>query len=127
MRICLVVLLFTVTLGAITPALALNDDDLAAAMGMLWRLQSGTCPTMSFDPAKLAAKIGPHGMSIEEVRRKFRKAFDRGYALGGEEMDQGGAARYCDVVEGFFGGTRDFYGNRREVPEAPFPGVTIGR
>ena len=119
--------IFALTIGALasTPALALNNDDYAAIMGMLWRLRDPICPSMSFDPAIFVKAMKPPGGSPEAFRRRHRAAFDGGYAIGTDLIDQKTRADFCRFVEDFFDGKHDFYGNLKETPEAPVPGLTI--
>ena len=80
---------------------------------------------MSFDPAIFVKAMKPPGGSPEAFRRRHRAAFDGGYAIGTDEIDQKTRADFCRFVEDFFDGKHDFYGNLKETPEAPVPGLTI--
>jgi hypothetical protein len=60
-----------------SPACALNDDDLAAMMGMLWRLRQPICPRMAFDPNTFVKTLRLSGGNVEAARRSHRHAFDR--------------------------------------------------
>jgi hypothetical protein len=119
--------IFAFLIGALasTPARALNNDDYAAMMGMLWRLQDPICPSMSFDPAIFVKAMKLPGGSPAAVRRDYRAAFDRGYAVATDWMGQGTTAEFCKAIEIFFDGKHDFYGTLKETPEPPVPGLTI--
>ena len=110
---------------ASTPALALNTDDYAAMMGMLWRLREPVCPSMSFDPAIFVKAMKLPGGSPEAVRRSHRAAFDRGYAIGTEWIGQGSTSDFCKAVQTFFDGKHDLWGAVKETPDAPVPGLTV--
>jgi hypothetical protein len=110
---------------AAAPASALNNDDLAAMMGMLWRFQQPVCPSLSFDPEKFVAGVKLPGGSAAAVRRHYRTAFDRGYAVATDWQGQTTRQEFCKAIEQFFDGKHDFYGNLKEVPEPPPPGLTI--
>ena len=107
---------------ASSSALALNYDDYAAMMGVLWRLREPICPRLSFDPVVFVKALKLPGGSPEAVRRAHRHAFDRGYEMAGEWMDR---AQFCAEIEQFFDGKHDFFGNPKAVPEPPPPGLTI--
>ena len=81
--------LFAILAGALvsTPARALNDDDIAAMMGMLWRLQEPICPSMSFDPAAFVKAMKLTGAPAA-VRNRHRDAFARGYAVSTDNLSQ---------------------------------------
>jgi len=119
--------IFALMIGglAATPARALNNDDLASMMGMLWRLQGPICPSMSFDPAVFVRAAKLPGGSPAAVRRKYRAAFERGFALATDLLRQGTTAPFCKTIEIFFDGKHDFYGNLKETPQPPVPGLTI--
>ena len=110
---------------AATPAAALNNDDYAAVMGMLWRLRDPLFPAMSFDPEKFVKGMKLPGGSAAVFQRAHRKAFDQGYAIVTEWMSQGSNADSCQAMQKFFDGKHDFYGNVKEVPGPPVPGLTI--
>ena len=57
---------------ASTPARALNEDEYAAMMGMLWRLQEPTCPSISFDPATFVKAMKMPGGNPSTVRSRHR-------------------------------------------------------
>ena len=107
------------------PALALNNDDYVSMMGMLWRLREPVCVGLSFDPA-VFVKAMKLGVDPEAVRRRHSHAFGNGYESGTELLKDGGAAKFCKQVEDFFDGKHDFYGNVKEVPGPPVPGLTVG-
>ena len=114
-------------LGALTaaPALALNNDDLAAMMGMLWRFREPLCPSLSFDPEEFVQGMKLPGGSAAAVRRRHRDAFDRGYAVATDWQSQTGPAEFCKAMEQFFDGKHGFSGELKAVPDAPVPGLTI--
>ena len=115
--------LFSVILGA-SPVRSLNNDDFAAMMGMLWRLREPICPRMTFDPETFVKALRLPGGSAEAVRRRRPYAFKRGYALAGEWLANG-TPQFCAVVEQLFDGRHDIFGNVKDVPEPPPPGLTI--
>ncbi|SDR20646.1 hypothetical protein SAMN05519103_01204 [Rhizobiales bacterium GAS113] len=119
--------IFTLMISALasTPACALNNDDFAAMMGMLWRLRDPICPSMSFDPAVFVKAMKLPGGSPAAVRRDHRAAFERGYAVATDWMSQGTTAEFCKAMETFFDGKHDFFGGLKEVPEPPIPGLII--
>ena len=101
-----------------------GNPEIAFAMGMLWRVQDNVCPGMSFDPVALAATTKPRPMSPAALKAAFRKDFDKGFGLAAESITGGDARDYCQSwVLGFFGGTRDLFGNLKTVPENPVPGL----
>jgi len=110
---------------AATPASALNNDDYAAMMGMMWRFQRPECPRLSFDPEKFVIGMKLPGGSAAAFRDRHREAFDRGDAIisdlrNGKDLDA-----FCKAAEEFFDGKHDFYGNVKEVPDRAPPGLTI--
>ena len=110
---------------ASTPARALNDDDLAGMMGMLWRLQGPICPSMSFDPAAFVKAMKLPGGSPAAVRSSHRDAFARGYAVSTDLLSQGTTAEFCQVIGNWFDGKHDMSGNLKSTPEPPPPGLTF--
>jgi hypothetical protein len=120
-------MIFSLIFGALasTPALALNNDDYTAMMGMLWRLREPICPSMSFDPAIFVKAMKLPGSSPEAVRRGHRAAFDRGYAIATDWIGQGTTADFRKAIQTFFDGKHDFYGAVKATPEASVPGLTI--
>lgn len=54
-----------VWLAILAPAYAINNDDIAALIGLLWRLKTAVCPSMSFD----AEACEDHGAALGEPRR----------------------------------------------------------
>ena len=124
MRIPLTVLLVGAAASLPGPARALNQDDRIATMGMLWRLREPICPRLSFD-AKAFVKAMKLPSDPEALRVRRRAAFDGGYSVAGEWLDDGGTAKFCETIESYFDGKHDLYGNLKDVPEAPAPGLTI--
>ena len=110
---------------AASPAVALNDDDYAAMMGMMWRFQQPVCPRLSFDPDKFVAGMKLPGGSAAAFRDHHREAFARGDAVVSEWRSQTDEAAFCKAVEEFFDGKHDFSGGLKEVPERVPPGLTI--
>jgi hypothetical protein len=110
---------------AATPACALNNDDFAAMMGMLWRFQDPVCPSMSFDPAVFVKAMKLPGGTPAAMRRAHRDAFERGYAVATDWMKQGTTAEFCKAMQTFVDGKHDFFGGVKETPERPVPGLTI--
>jgi hypothetical protein len=119
----IVVAFAALVLGA-GPACALNGDDYAAMMGLLWRLRDPICPRLAFDPDAFAKTLKLPGGSAEAVRRRHREAFERGYAQGGDWLAEG-TPKFCVEVERMFDGKHDFFGNAKETSEPPVPGLTI--
>ena len=109
------------------PSLALNNDDLAATLGMLWRLREPLCPSMTFDPEAFVKATKLPGGTAAGVRLRYRAAFQRGYAVATEWQSQSSPAEFCNAMEQFFDGKHDVFGNVKSTPEAPFPGLTIRR
>jgi hypothetical protein len=119
-----VVAAFAALLLGAGPAYALNGEDYAAMMGLLWRLREPICPRLTFDPDAFAKALKPPAKSAEGVRRSHREAFDRGYAQGGDWLADG-MTKFCVEVERMFDGKHDLFGNVKEAPAAPVPGLTI--
>jgi len=105
------------------PACALNGDDYAAMMGLLWRLREPICPRLTFDPDTFAEALKLPG-GAKGIKRRHRGAFERGYAMGAEWLAEG-TPKFCTEVEQMFDGKHDFFGNVKETPEPPVPGLTI--
>src|SRR5271166_3457162 len=110
---------------ASTPARALNDDDYAAMMGMLWRLQEPICPSMSFDPAAFVKAMKLPGGSPAAVRSRHRDAFARGYAVSTDLLTQVTTADFCRLIGNWFDGKHDMSGEPKSTPEPPPPGLTF--
>ena len=110
---------------AATPAIALNADDYAAMMGMMWRFQQPVCPRLSFDPEKFVAGMKLPGGSAAAFRDHHREAFARGDAVVSDWRSQMDEAAFCTAVEEFFDGKHDFSGHLKDVPERVPPGLTI--
>jgi hypothetical protein len=117
--------LATALLLAANPAAAMNNGDVAGALGMLWRVREGVCPKISLDPDRFGALIQPGGMKAAEIRKRYAEAFDQGYAVAGEWLSEGGPEEYCKAVHELFDGKSDFFGNARTIPDAPTPGLTF--
>lgn len=107
------------------PGFAMNNEDVAGALGMLWRVKEGVCPTMRLDADKFGSLIKPSGMTAAQIRKTYAEAFDQGYANAGEWLAEGGPAEYCKSVRGLFDGKSDFFGNAKATPDAPAPGLTF--
>lgn len=107
------------------PAAAMNNEDVAGALGMLWRVREGVCPKISLDPDRFASLIQPGGMKAAELRKRYAEAFAQGYAVAGEWQAEGGPEEYCKAVRQMFDGKSDFFGNAKTNPEAPAPGLTF--
>jgi len=116
---------FLVAVLATAPASALNNDDYAGMMGMLWRFQQPVCPRLSFDPEKFVAGMKLPGGSAAAFRDRHREAFDRGDAVVSEWRSQTDQAAFCKAVEVFFDGKHDISGGLKDVPERVPPGLTI--
>ncbi len=118
---------FALLLGAFgsTPARALNDDDYAGMMGMLWRLQGPICPSMSFDPAAFVKAMKLPGGSPAAVMSRHRDAFARGYAVSTDLLSQGTTAEFCQMISTWFDGKHDMSGNLESAPAPPPPGLTF--
>jgi hypothetical protein len=108
-----------------SPALAVTNEDIAAAMGMLWRVRDGLCPGLAFDPKAFVTLIPPAGLTPEAVRKQYAEGFDQGYAVAGEWLAEGGREEYCQAVRQLFDGKTDFFGNPKTTPEGPIKGLTI--
>jgi hypothetical protein len=115
--------LATALLLAANPAAAMNNDDVAGALGMLWRVREGVCPKISLDPDRFGSLIRPGGMKAAEIRKRYAEAFDQGYAVAGEWLSEGGPEEYCKSVRQLFDGRSDFFGNAKTTPDAPAPGL----
>ena len=111
-------------LGA-QPAHALNNDDFAGMMGMLWRFQGPVCPSISFDPATFVKALKLPGGTPQAVRIRFKDAFDGGNAVVDEWMHDGATAKFCEAIETLFDGRHDFFGNVTETRQPSVPGLTI--
>jgi hypothetical protein len=107
-----------------TPARALNDDDYAGMMGMLWRPQGPICPSMSFDPAAFVKAMKLPG-SPAAVRSRHRDAFARGYAVSTDLLSQGTTAEFRQMISSWFDGKHDMSGNLESAPAPPPPGLTF--
>lgn len=107
------------------PAVAMDNDDVAGALGMLWRVHEGLCPKISLDADRFGSLITPHGMKAAEIRKHHAEAFDQGYAVAGDWLKDGGPEEYCKAVRQMFDGKSDFFGNAKTTPEAPAPGLTF--
>lgn len=105
-------------------AKAMNTDDVAGALGMLWRVREGACPTMSLDGDRFAAALAG-GLTAADLRKRHAEAFDQGYAVAGEWLSEGGSAGYCQAVRDLFDGKKDFFGNAKAIPEGVAPGLTV--
>jgi hypothetical protein len=119
----IVVVCAALVLGA-DPARALNRDDYAAVMGLLWHLREPVCAKLTFDPDAFAKALKLPGGSANAMRLRHRKAFDRGYVLADDWLAEG-IPKFCNEVEKMFDGKHDFFGNVRETPESPVPGLRI--
>lgn len=84
-----------------------KPEDVAGAIAFLLRVHDGVCPGMTFDPTAMSRMIDPRGMTLEAVRRQYRKDFDESYAEAGARIAAEGIPAYCDVVRAFFGGAPD--------------------
>ncbi|SEE20163.1 hypothetical protein SAMN05444161_5550 [Rhizobiales bacterium GAS191] len=103
-----------------------DPEDIAFAMGMLWRVQEGLCPGASFDPVELGKLVKPKPLRPAEIKRRYKEQYDKGFSLASDAIADDVAKAYCDSwVTGFFGGTKDFYGGVRSVPEEPVRGLVI--
>ena len=84
-----VVVAFTASVVGAGSASALNGDDYAAMMGLLWRFREPICPRLTFEPDAFAKALKLPGGSAEGVRRRHCEAFGRGYAQGGDWLAEG--------------------------------------
>ncbi|WP_342360308.1 hypothetical protein [Terrarubrum flagellatum] len=91
-----------------------HPSDVAAVIGFLLRVHEGACPGISFDPLVMSKMIDPKGISLDLVKRRFRKKFDVSYAEAGSRIAVEGVPAYCELVRSFFGKT-----------PGEFPGLTI--
>ena len=117
--------LAALTLLMAGPAMALNNDDIAGALGMLWRVRDGACPKISLDADRFGSLIQPGGMKAAEIRKRHAEAFDQGYAVASDWLKDGGPEDYCKAVRQLFDGKSDFFGNAKATPDAPLPGLTF--
>src|SRR5271165_3405984 len=117
---------FLMLIGALasTPARALNHDDYAAMMGMLWRLQEPIWPSISFDPATVVQAMKLPGGNPSTVRSRHRDAFARGYAVSTDWLSQGTTAEYCKEIANWFDGKYNLDGTVKDTPEPPVPGLS---
>ena len=105
-----------------------GNHEYAFALGVLWRVQDNVCPGVTFDATALVRTMSPRGMSVAAARKTYRKDFEKGFATAGEAISGRSFKAYCDFwVVGFFGGTRDIFGNTKSVPAEPAPGLLIRR
>jgi hypothetical protein len=107
------------------PAAAMNNEDVAGALGMLWRVREGACPKISLDADRFGGLIQPGGMKAAEIRKRYAEAFTQGYAVAGDWVAEGGPEEYCKAVRQMFDGKSDAFGNAKTTPEAPPPGLTF--
>lgn len=106
-------------------AAAMDNDDVAGALGMLWRVREGVCPKISLDADRFGSLIQPGGMKAAEIRKRHAEAFDQGYAVAGDWLKEGGPEEYCKAVRQMFDGKSDFFGNAKATPDSPTPGLTF--
>jgi hypothetical protein len=107
------------------PAAAMNNEDVAGALGMLWRVHEGACPKISLDADRFGGLIKPDPMTAAQIRKHYAEAFDQGYAVAGEWSAGGEPGDYCKAVRQLFDGKTDFFGNAKATPDAPMPGLTF--
>lgn len=107
-----------------SPAAALNADDYAAMMGMLWRLREPICPRLSFDADVFVKRLHLPAADAEQFRKLRRAAFDSGYELAGELKAQS-ESQFCQTMETMFDGRHAFDGSVKPTPGPPIAGLTI--
>lgn len=98
--IAVVLLIIT---GAQVHAKSPKPEDVAGSIGFLLRVHDGACPGMSFDPVVMSRMIDPRGMTLDTIKRRYRKDFDESYAEAGRRLAAEGLPAYCEVVRTFFG------------------------
>jgi hypothetical protein len=80
-----------------------KPEDVAGVIAFLLRVHEGACPGVTFDPWVMSQMIDLRGMTLDAVRRRFRKDFDESYAEAGARIAGEGLPAYCDLVRTFFG------------------------
>jgi hypothetical protein len=116
---------FAALLLAAGPAAAMNNEDVAGALGMLWRVHEGACPKISLDADAFGGLMKPIPIKAAEIRKIYAEAFAQGYAVAGEWAAEGGPEEYCKAVRQLFDGKTDFFGAAKANPDAPPPGLTF--
>jgi hypothetical protein len=106
------------------PAAAMNNEEIAGALGMLWRVREGACAKISLDADRFGELMKPTAMTAAEIRKRYAEAFAQGYAVAGE-WQAGGPDDYCKAVRELFDGKSDFFGNAKTTPDAPPPGLVF--
>lgn len=96
-------LLLTIITGAQAHAKSPKPEDVAGSIGFLMRVHDGVCPGLSFDPVVMSRMIDPRGMTLDAIKRRYRKDFDESYTEAGRRIAGEGLPAYCEVVRTFFG------------------------
>lgn len=65
--------------------------------------------------------MAPPLANPDAVRKKYRTAFDRGYALGSDLLSEGGVSGYCKTVEQLADGKHDIFRQREGSSGSAFP------
>ena len=96
-----IVLAFSTSSGALakTP----HDEDVAGAIAFLLPVRDGACPGLSFDPVAMSRMIDTKGLSVEAVRKRFRKDFEESAAKAADNIKIEGLPAYCAFARDFFG------------------------
>ena len=96
-----IVIALSTTSGALakTP----HDEDIAGAIAFLMPVHDGACPGLSFDPVAMSRMMDPKGLSVETVRKRFRRDFDESAAKAADNIKTEGLQAYCTFARNFFG------------------------
>jgi hypothetical protein len=97
------ILALVLTAGAQVHAKSPKPEDVAGSIGFLLRVHNGVCPGLTFDPVVMSRMIDPRGMTLDEIKRRYRKDFDESYAEAGSRIAGEGLPAYCELVRTFFG------------------------
>ena len=111
-------LAFAILLALATASDALaktpHNADVAGAIAFLMPVHDGACPGLSFDPVVMSRMIDPKGLSVETVRKRFKKDFDESAAKAADNIKIEGLPAYCTFARDFFG----------KIP-GEFPGLVV--
>ena len=113
MRLAFAILLALATASG-TLAKTPHNADVAGAIAFLMPVHDGACPGLSFDPVVMSRMIDPKGLSVEAVRKRFKKDFDESAAKAADNIKIEGLPAYCTFA-------RDFFGQNPGV----FPGLVV--
>ena len=83
----------------------------ARHIAYLMRVADNGCPGVTFDPAPMAKMIDPKGLTVLQVRARFRDEFQKSYDEAGARVAAEGVGGYCDyVIKSFARKTREYPG-----------------